>query len=414
MFLLPISGIAVAFALLPIGADNHDMVAYFKPWMAVVQERGLASVSSDFADYTPPYICLLYAASWFVPLVGPVAAIKLINLPFIALLSVAIYQTVFLSTQSRRRAVTAAAAACVTPTVLVNAFAWGQTDSIYTAFLAFSVLFAIRRAPVAAAAMFGVSLGFKLLAMFLLPLLLYLILAKQMKVWHLLLVPTVYVLMMVPAAIAGRPWSELATIYVGQFNFFSELAIEAPNPWKIVGALELVDYRTGVFIGFAAAAVTALTIAISALRLQPGARTILLVAALSAALMPYLLPKMHDRYFFVADVMTLTLAFVNPRLWVTFPLFQVGSLLAYMAYFRFQVHGPVFAILPITFGIGILILAYVRATVALPVVGPDRAHAGLANQSGDSIGPVIWRLPRCSGFAMRRSTGISRISRISP
>ena len=363
VFLLPITGIAVAFTLLPIGADKYDMVAYFKPWMAIVQERGLASLSSEFADYTPPYIYLLYAASWLVPLVGTVAAIKLINLPFIALLSVAIYQTVLFSTESRRGAATAAAVACVTPTVLVNAFAWGQTDCIYTAFLAWSVLFAVRRQPAAAAAMFGVSVGFKLLAMFLLPLLLYLILAKQMKVWHLLLVPTAYVLMMVPAAIAGRPWGELVTIYVGQFDFFSKLAIEAPNPWKIIGALELIDYRTGVFIGFAAAAVTTLTIAISALRLQPGARTILLVATLSAALMPYLLPKMHDRYFFVADVMTLTLAFVNPRLWATLPLFQVGSLLAYMAYFHLSVRGPVLGILPITFGVGILTLAYVRAHI---------------------------------------------------
>jgi len=388
VFLLPIAGIAAAFALLPVGADNHDMVAYFKPWMAVVQERGLASLASDFADYTPPYICLLYAASWLVPLVGPVAAIKLINLPFVALLAFAIYQTVRLSTGSRRGAATAAAAACVTPTVLVNAFAWGQTDSIYTAFLALSVLFAIKRAPVAVAAMFGVSLGFKLLAMFLLPLLLYLILAKQMKVWHLLLVPTAYLLMMVPAAIAGRPWSELATIYVGQFNFFSVLSMEAPNPWKIIGALGLVDYRTGVFIGFAAASVAALTIAIGALRLQPGARTILLVAALSAALMPYLLPKMHDRYFFVADVMTVALAFVNPGLWVTVPLFQVGSLLAYLAYFRLSVHAPVFAILPITFGVGVLTLEYVRAQIGRTArAGPDRAHAAFANQRGDVTEP---------------------------
>ena len=49
--------------------------------------------------------------------------------------------------------------------------------------------------------------------------------------------------------------------------------------------------------------------------------------------MPYLLPKMHERYFFVADIMTLTLAFVDPRLWVTVPLFQVGSLLSYLPYF---------------------------------------------------------------------------------
>ena len=226
--------------------------------------------------------------------------------------------------------------------------------------------------------MFGVAVGFKLLAMFLLPVLLYLILARQMKVWHLLLVPVVYVLMMVPAAIAGRPWSDLAIIYVGQFNFFSELAMEAPQSMEDCRcsrtyrlSYRRVDWTRRRFSDSA-------DDPDRALRLQPGAHTILLVGPLSAALMPYLLPKMHDRYFFVADVMTLTLAFVNHRWWVTFPLFQVGSLLAYLAYFRLPMYGPLLAIPPITFGVGILTFAYVRAHIDRTANLGDRTHAALA------------------------------------
>src|SRR6185503_4470866 len=119
---------------------------------------------------------------------------------------------VFLSSGSRSRAATAAAVLCVAPTPLVNAFAWPQADCIFTSFLALFVLFAIKKAPVAAASMFGVALAFKLQAMFLAPLLLYLILAKRMRVWHLACVPIIYLLMMLPAAIAGRPWFELVTV----------------------------------------------------------------------------------------------------------------------------------------------------------------------------------------------------------
>jgi hypothetical protein len=70
--------------------------------------------------------------------------------------------------------------------------------------------------------------------------------------------------------------------------------------------------------------------------------------------MPYLLPTMHERYFFVADVMTLILAFVIPRMWVAAPLFQVGSLLSYLPYFGLSVHAPVYALLPVTLGVSIL------------------------------------------------------------
>src|SRR5262245_37348080 len=51
IMLLPITGIAVAVALLPIGASQFDMVTFFVPWMNVIQERGLASLSSEFSGY---------------------------------------------------------------------------------------------------------------------------------------------------------------------------------------------------------------------------------------------------------------------------------------------------------------------------------------------------------------------------
>jgi Gpi18-like mannosyltransferase len=364
LVLLPVTGLAAAFALLPIGNANYDMVIHYMPWMDVVQNGGLASLSSEFADYTPPYIYLMYLASWLVPLVGPLAAIKLINLPFIVTLSFAIYQIVLLSSESRSRAATAAAVVFVAPTLLVNAFAWGQTDCIFTSFLALFVLCAIRRSPLAAVLMFGLALAFKLQAIFLSPLLLYLILAKQMRVSYLIFLPAIYLVMMVPAALAGRPWLELASVYIGQSQSLSELAIHAPNPWKIVSALRLVDYRTGLLIGMAAAGLMGLAIAIGSLRLEVNSRTILRVATLSAALMPYLLPGMHERYFFVADIMSLTVAFVIPRLWITVVLFQFGSLLSYLPYFGLSIRAPVYAVLPVTFAVTLLALEYLRAHAA--------------------------------------------------
>ena len=368
LVLLPITGLAVAFALLPLGGSNYDMMKFFVPWMNTVQDRGLASLSGDFAGYTPPHIYLMYLTSGLVPWVGTIAAIKLINLPFIAILSLAIYHIVLIASESRRRAATAAALFWIVPTPLVNAFAWGQLDCVYAAFLALFVLFAIKRAPIVAASMFGVSLAFKPQPIFLLPVLLYLILAKQMRVWHLVFVPVMYLLMMVPAAIAGGHWLELVNnIYIAPFEALSVLSATAPNPWKIVGALQLVDYRTGLFVGTAVAGLAGLVISVGTLRLEPNARTVILVAALSGALMPYLLPKMHERYFFVADVMTFALAFVIPRVWATAALFQVGSLLSYLPYFGVSPHGPIYAILPVTFSLGILTLAYVNAQVASTV-----------------------------------------------
>jgi hypothetical protein len=48
------------------------------------------------------------------------------------------------------------------------------------------------------------------------------------------------------------------------------------------------------------------------------------------AVVPFILPKMHDRYFFAADLMSIGLAFTNRRLWFVPVLFQCSSLLAYV------------------------------------------------------------------------------------
>jgi cytosine/uracil/thiamine/allantoin permease len=58
-------------------------------------------------------------------------------------------------------------------------------------------------------------------------------------------------------------------------------------------------------------------------------RAVLIAAALSVTLMPYVLPKMHDRYFLGADLFAYALACVDRRfIWAAVAM-QISSLLAY-------------------------------------------------------------------------------------
>ena len=53
-------------------------------------------------------------------------------------------------------------------------------------------------------------------------------------------------------------------------------------------------------------------------------------ATVSLMLAPFLLPKMHDRYFFAADLCSIALAFIIPRLWFVPVGLQISSTLAYV------------------------------------------------------------------------------------
>jgi Gpi18-like mannosyltransferase len=364
VFALPLVGALVALALLPI--TSSDFTDYVIPWLRALQQRGAAGLSGEFSDYTPPYLYLLYMVKGLEPLVGPVVLVKLLNLPFVAGMAVAIGALVSCVTGVRARGVLAGAVVCVAPTVLVNAFAWGQSDSVYACFLLFFVLCACANRPLSAAAMFGLALSFKLQSMFLSPFLLYLVLSKQMRLRHLLCIPAIYLVLMIPAGLAGRPWSELLTIYYQQSRSYGELSLYAANPWWFMEHFHLLPSRAGAAVGLIVGAGTGLAIAVSSLKLRKTAASRLLVAALSAAAMPYVLPRMHDRYFFIADLLSLAVAFVYPRYWLAAVLFQVGSLTSYLAYFGISMDAPGFAVVPITAGLLLLLMAFREALGQYP------------------------------------------------
>jgi Gpi18-like mannosyltransferase len=356
VLILPLVGAAVALALLPI--TSSDLTDYVIPWLRALHQRGAAGLSGEFSDYTPPYLYLLYLVRGLEPLVGPVALVKLLNLPFVAGTAVAIGAIVSRVTGDRACGLLAGAVLCVAPTVLVNAFAWGQSDSVYACFLLFFVLCACANRPLAAAAMFGLALSFKLQSMFLSPFLLYLVLSRQMRLRHLLCIPAIYFVLMIPAGLAGRPWSELLTIYYQQSRSYGQLSLYAANPWWFMERFHLLPTRGGAVVGIIIGGATGLAIALSSLKLEKSPAHSLRVAALSAAAMPYVLPRMHDRYFFIADLLSLAVAFVYPSYWLAAVLFQIGSLTSYLAYFGLSMDAPGFAVVPITAGLLLLLMAF--------------------------------------------------------
>ena len=80
-------------------------------------------------------------------------------------------------------------------------------------------------------------------------------------------------------------------------------------------------------------------------------RILLCAFALCVICVPLLLPHMHDRYFFGADVMSLLLAFLSPALLPLPFLCSFASLLGYHAYLRMRY------LLPMRYGAVALCLA---------------------------------------------------------
>lgn len=352
--LMSCAGFSVALALLTLaGPPDGDFALFLLPWMDIIRERGVASISGEFSAYTPPYIYLLNIASLMEPIFGTVVAVKLVNFPFVVATALGIGALVNQATGDPGKGKLATALSFVIPTMLLNAFAFGQADVILSSFLAGFVLFAMKGKPAIAAIMFGLALSFKLQTIFLSPLLLYLLVSKEMRLRDVLLIPLIYTIMMLPAALAGRPWFELFTIYAGQTELMHDLSLNAPNPWWF---LRWIDYRTGVIAGLVAGGFAGAAIVAFSLRTKG---QILLIATVCAAVLPYVLPKMTSRYFFIADILAVALAITRPGMWPVAVLIQIGSLVAYVSYFS-GLASAAPAFIPMTLGIILLLYFFSR------------------------------------------------------
>ena len=111
------------------------------------------------------------------------------------------------------------------------------------------------------------------------------------------------------------------------------LTMNAPSVYAFVSAQQDLGIIRSAGILFAGAAVLVLSYALTLRAVVLDQRRLVLLAAVSAILVPFVLPAMHERYFFPADVFALVAAFWVPRrIWYVPALLQFTSFETYQSY----------------------------------------------------------------------------------
>ncbi len=331
-----VAGIVLIFVGVILRLDglwflSHDMRAFLIPWYSQLASQGFSALQTDFSNYTPPYLYLLWLAALTRAVVPEILAIKLIPILFDVGNAIWVFKILRVKYQEGVVPFFGAAIFFILPTVVLNSAWWGQADSIYTFFALACLYFLLRDRPLTAMLFFGIAFSFKLQAVFLAPFLLLLMLKRRVAWTYVLVVPLVYVILILPTVLAGRPFMEALTIYLKQADSFHQLTLNAPNLYAFIPDNW---YTPFLFMGLGFAAFLALIWAIGYARkiktLTP--EIMVTCAAVSAAMLPFFLPKMHERYFYLADVFLLLLAIYLPRLWFVPLTSQVVSTITYSLY----------------------------------------------------------------------------------
>ena len=299
---------------------SRDMEVFLEPWYNhFLNNGGFKAVGDEIGDYTPLYYYYLAALTYFKS-VSAQTGIKILSVAFDYIM--ALYVMMIVKLNERKDSVVpfiAFAAAFMLPTVIMNSAVWGQCDVIYTCFLVMCLYYLLEGNDKTAMIMFGVSFSLKLQAIFFVPLIGILIFKKKIRPLNLLWIPAVYVVSIIPAVIAGGNFWRLLTVYFRQSGQYNAFCMSLPNLW---GLWKDVDYdilgSAGVYFA-GAAVVTVMYYYITKKELKITRNSLVALAMISSFIVPFVLPFMHERYFYTSEIMFVIFAFYfRDRLWLIF------------------------------------------------------------------------------------------------
>ena len=226
------------------------------------------------------------------------------------------------------------------PTVVFNGAYWAQCDAIYTALLLYGLCAALEERPYRAMAGFGLALAFKLQAVFLFPLLPVLWAARRVRIKHLLALPGAWLAAQLPALLGGCALAHVLSPYFAQLGYSMDLTLNAPSLFQLFVPEQMNPWMFRNY-GIAMALVAAFGLCALLWRCRARLTPALLTDAafLLVLAVPYLLPHMHERYFFAADALSVAYwAGKRGRFWA--PLLTV--LASFRCYLYFVQDGKSF------------------------------------------------------------------------
>jgi Gpi18-like mannosyltransferase len=334
-------GAALLIRILMFPFSNSDLNQYIIPWFdTIATHGGLAAIKDPFYNYSPPYLYLLALATLLKEFLPAIAAIKLISVGFDFVAAWVLFRIIRLRYPDGVIPWLGFFGVLFAPTVFIDSAFWGQCDGIYSTFLLLCVYFCCTRKYHLALLCFTSAFAFKAQAVFLAPLILLLYLKGLLRWRTVAFIPATFLGWMLPSLAVGYPLADALGTYLRQVETYHQLSMGAPNIYVFI---------SNAFYDLAVPTGSALTVLIGGFfvwmaakrlsDLDPG--KVICFSLFSALLLPFILPKMHERYFYFAALLALALPFFKPKLRLAALALQVSSVLSYAIYFMGAVIIPI-------------------------------------------------------------------------
>jgi len=324
-----LAGACAAAMLARVSFIDHvssDYDIYLSDWLAQFDSLSFSEgMRRDIGEYNVVYQYILFLITRLpVPALYAVKAATFVGDAFLA------GAAARLAGDGKRQSTAALCMVLLLPTCVIDGGMFAQCDSLYAACALWGLAHALGGKPARSAACFALSLAFKLQAVFLLPVVAVLWSGKRLRLADALVFVLTLIACALPAIAGGKSPIQILSIYAGQTGLYTGLTYNAPTLFGLMNTSGLDPYAYGNFgMALALGAVMALlAVYIPRAERMDGAQTLHASLMLVLAVV-FLLPRMHERYFFMADVLAVTLAAKDRRAALPAGLIVLASLSRY-------------------------------------------------------------------------------------
>jgi Gpi18-like mannosyltransferase len=316
-----------------INVVSSDFSKFLSKWYDYININGLAAYRYIFTDYMPLYLYTFFPFTFFD--IEPLFVPKIISFVFEIALCVWSYLIIIETTWNKKTAILVAGVCFILPLVILNGSYWGQADYVYASFVLGAIYFLMKRRGRLALILLGVACSIKLQSCFILPLFVIIYFkGNVLRFSFFLWIPIMYFLFFMPSLLLGFPPQEIFHAVLHQLSSYQSLNNGASNLYALFN--KLVYERYFVFVLSLAFSIIGYVSYLIFKNLQKFSiippSEILACGLIITLTVVFFLPKMHERYFAVPEILSLLYAFTYKRNWYVCPLIILAGLIGYLHY----------------------------------------------------------------------------------
>lgn len=331
--ILLFSGFAILIRYLFLSWRSSDYIVCVEHWLSHVREMpGATSLAQTIGNYNAPYFYLLFAIGKLTSISQELFYTKFVSMLFDIVAAYYVMRLVSLKDTRGFMRLGAFYTILLLPTVILNGSVWAQCDSIYAAFSLGGLYYGISRRGKLSLLFFALALSYKLQTVFILPIVILLLILGYVRWKDLWVFPAAFFALLLPAVFAGRGIVDTLSVYFYQTTVYPVATLRCPNLFGLLGMTTMapsIEYASILISGFGCLAFLFL---LYRFRVNLNPELVGLSAFVFVLIIPFTLPRMHERYFYLADLLAVMYAFWFSRRWYIPVAVATSSFLCYLPF----------------------------------------------------------------------------------